>query len=169
MASKNSVQATNTLPLNIEDIKAFLNQLEDLIVILKGFGSNVVAHVNSAVVKINSLDSDESTLKEKLSECRKKLSDTQHKASFFKDRVENFFKVADIDDNTIQSIKESLHKNDTTSLEKHLKKLTRYLEKCTGFYDDFQKVYLEAETLCRKTSEECTMKKNEAKNRKYAA
>lgn len=171
IVSERSLQkATKILQLvDIESIEHFLKQLEELLGISIDFGSNVVARVNSAVEKINSLDSDESKLKEELSECKKKLQDTKNKAVSFEERVRKFFDLADIDEATAKTIKESLQKNNKTPLEAHLETLTRYLMRCAEFYEDFQKVYQETEKLCRKTSSECNAKKVEAKNRKYVA
>ena len=167
--NENSLQQANTLQLDVESIKYFLNQLEELLVVLKDFGSNVVAHIHSAMEKINSLESDKSKLRDDLYDCKKKLSETQDKASLFKDRVHTLFSLVDMDETSIKNIKESLLRNDKTLLASHLETLTRYLMQCFEFYEDFQKVHQQTEKLCRKTTQECDSKKRKAKTRKNTA
>lgn len=168
-ANESSIQRENALQLDVESIKFFLNQLEELLIVLKKFGSNVIGHIHSAVEKINSLEDDKSNMRDALNDCKKKLSETQNKASLFRNRMHAFFRSVDTDEMSFKKIQESLLRNDKTLLEFHLKTLTRYLMQCVEFYEDFQKVHQETEILCRKTSRECESMKKKAKNRKYTA
>jgi hypothetical protein len=155
--------------LDIEYIKFFLKQLEELLATLTGFGTNIVAYIHSAIEKINSLDSDETTLKQHLNRCKEKLSQTQDKAEFFKNRVRAFLNRVKVDETKATAIKAALQRNDKTPLELYLNTLSRNLMKCIKFYEEFQKVYKETDELCRKTLAECSSKKDKAKYRKYVA
>lgn len=156
-------------PENIEGIQKFIRDLHTLVLRLNSFSSWIVKIVQSAIDRVNSLDSDERELKRKLQKCKTKLRNAQTYSHTFVDRVQSFFRLADLDRTQAQDMKKAVRNGNKRSLRNYITRIRDCLKQCQLRYEEFLEKYNEAKTLCETVGRECEVKKSEANRNKTLA
>lgn len=120
----------------LNDLKKKLDLLAENAEKLSSWVHSVVPHM---IKRLSSLDCNESDLKKDLLDCTAMLKDEQTLATYFINRLEDFFTLAASDKNKIQKIKYSVEKGEVRIFKNYISQLRMVMENCRIRYTEFEK------------------------------
>lgn len=153
----------------VKEFGEIIEALGEVVLWIIEFSETITKEISGVVETLTSLNDDKTDFSQTLATCQELLKQVELHSQSFASHTEDFCNISQLDEKTVEEMKQSAQNKDFVKFECYLRRLELYYEQCEEIYNEFEKYCKNTKDECFGTIKSCITSEKEARNKKITS